>query len=410
MREEFHPFALSLIVGFLIGIEREYHHKKSATAFGVRTFPFIALTGTLAGYLKILPLTVAIAGVVFTLITLSYFMSVRPRNKETDVGLTTEFAAIIVFCSGYVITVNARMGIIIGMTTLALLVSREWLHRFIRQKLKQSEINAAATLIVAVFGVAPFLPDRSVDPWHLFNPRRLVTLISIIGLIHFAGYAAIRVFGARIGLALSGYMGGFISSTAVFLQIRETLKSSSRHPKTVIASGLLAVSATLSELLGMLYLASPVLAYHLVLPLAAMILASGVLAGVLVWRDAAHVPGVENGKPMDFRTVLKLGILLSLMIAIVEIAHRNFSAAGLWVVSFTSGLFELHGASLAVSLDHARGNISDSTARFAVLMVVAASFVSKIAILFVTRRDAFAFKTSGLLALVLCCGAATLLL
>lgn len=410
MLEEFHPFALALILGFLIGVEREYHHKKSATAFGVRTFPFIALTGTLAGYLKIMPLTVAIAGVVFALITLSYFMSVRPRSKETDFGLTTEFAAIIVFCSGYVITVDARMGIIIGMATLALLVSREWLHRFIRQKLTQSEINAAATLIVAVFGVTPFLPDHTVDPWHLFNPRRLVTLISIIGLVHFAGYTAIRVFGARVGLALSGFMGGFISSTAVFLQIRETLKSASRHPKTVMASGLFAVAATLAELCGVLYLASPVLAYHVLLPLVTMILVASMAAGVLVWRDTARVPGTENGKPLDFKAVLKLGLLLSLMIAVVEVAHRNFSAAGLWVVSFTSGLFELHGASLAVSLDHARGNISDETARFAVLIVVAASFISKMAILLVAHRDAFAIKTSVLLALVLCSGAATLLL
>lgn len=71
--EEFHPFALSLILGFLIGVEREYHHKKSATAFGVRTFPFVALTGTLAAYAHNTYLTLVIAGAVFALIVISYF-------------------------------------------------------------------------------------------------------------------------------------------------------------------------------------------------------------------------------------------------------------------------------------------------------------------------------------------------
>lgn len=125
MLEEFHPFALSLILGFLIGVEREYHHKKSAAAFGVRTFPFVALTGTLAAYAHNTYLTVAISAVVFTLIAISYFFTARGRGKTADFGLTTEFAAVIVFCTGFLLVDNARLGSLVGIATLALLVSRE---------------------------------------------------------------------------------------------------------------------------------------------------------------------------------------------------------------------------------------------------------------------------------------------
>lgn len=404
--EEFHPFALSLILGFLIGVEREYHHKASTAAFGVRTFPFIALTGTLAAYTRNVYLAAAIALVVLSLIAISYFLTVRGRGNKADFGLTTEFAAIIVFVTGYVLLENARLGALIGMATLALLVSRLWLHTFIREKLKQSEITAAAALIIAVFGIAPFLPDRTLDPWQLFNPRRLLTLISLIGLIHFAGYAAIRVFGAKAGLALTGLLGGLISSTAVFLNIRETFRENPQHEKTVIASGLFAVAATLSELVMVLFVASPALVAVIWPTIAAMVAASLLLGVFLIGRDGARIRGSESGEPLDFKAVAKMGILLSLLIAVVDLAHRFFSHAGLYVISFASGLFEMHGAALAVAVEQAKGTLAPDPALQAISLAIAASFVSKFGILFTGGRDAFAARMSGALLIVLVCGAA----
>lgn len=410
MLEEFHPFALSLILGFLIGVEREYHHKKSAAAFGVRTFPFVALTGTLAAYARHTYLTIAISAVVFLLIAISYFFTARGRGKTVDFGLTTEFAAVIVFCTGYILVDHAHLGVLVGVATLALLVSREWLHSFIREKLKQSEITAAVTLIVAIFGVAPFLPDRALDVWQLFNPRRLVTLISVIGLIHFAGYAAIRVFGAKAGLALTGFLGGFISSTAVFLNIRGTLRENPRHEKTILASGIFAITATLTELIAVLFVASPPLVYKLWRPLSAMIVASGILGTILLWRDNAKVRGSEALEPLNFKAVAKMGILLSLLIAVVDLGHRYFSNAGLWIIAFTSGLFEMHGASLAVAVENGKGTLSPDNATTAILFAVGASFVSKFGILIAGGRDAFAVKGMAYLLAVLAAGLSALLL
>jgi uncharacterized membrane protein (DUF4010 family) len=407
--EQFHPFALSLLMGLIIGAEREYHHKKSAAAFGVRTFPFIALAGTLAAYLQNLYLTIAVTAVVFSLIVLSYSRSTAKRNRDVDFGLTTEFAALIVFCAGYAMFTNARLGALIALATLALLVSREWLHRFIRNQLKRNEITAATMLLIAVFGVAPFLPDRAIDPWQLVNPRRLVSLMALIGLIHFAGYAAIRIFGAKAGLALTGFLGGLISSTSVFLRLRETLTENRSHDNAVIASGLLAVVATLGELLAVLAVASRPMLLAVWLPLTTGIGVSLALAFLLLRNDTSKRRGNTAATPLDFVAVLKLGALLSLLIALVEVGHRIFAAAGLWIVTFTSGLFEMHGAVLAVSVEHSKGAIDLQAARAAILLAVAASFVSKIGITIVVGRDAFTLKTCALLLLVSLCGAATLL-
>lgn len=408
MLEEFHPFALALIIGLVVGTEREYHHKETAAALGVRTFAFIALAGSVAAFMDIPAVTFLMTATVFALVILSYVLSLRGKKGQRDFGLTTEFAAVVVYLTGYLAVKHTSIGIALGIATLAILVSREWLHGFIRKRLKTNELNAAAALIIAVFGVAPFLPDRTIDPWNLFNPRRLVTLISLIGLIHFAGYAAMRLFGARAGLALSGFLAGFISSTAVFLGLRQRLKTNPEQSQAVMASGLFAVVATLSELSLLVYLASPVLFQATAVTFLAMIGAAALLAFFLLGPGRTKTRLNTEGKPLDFKAVVKLGALLSGLIAAVELAHRFFSATGLWIISFLSGLFELHGASLAVAVDHAKGNLTTSLARQAILVTLLASFISKIGILAGPARDAFALKICLALAAIICAGAATL--
>lgn len=176
----------------------------------------------------------------------------------------------------------------------------------------------------------------------------------------------------------------------------------------MLASGLFAIAATLAELIAVLYVASPPLVLKLWQPLAAMIVTSGILAAVLLWRDNSKVRGSEAGAPLDFKAVAKMGILLSLLIAAVDLAHRYFSHAGLWIISFTSGLFEMHGASLAVAVEQGKGTLSPDNAATAILFAVGASFVSKFGILIAGGRDAFALKSSAALALVVLAGLGTL--
>lgn len=122
--QEFHPFALSVILGLLIGAEREYHHREADKTLGIRTFPLIALAGTLAAYLQNAALAAVIALATFALIVLSYWRSTRTELPKADFGLTTEIAAVVVFCMGYVLFTDTRIGAGIGLGTLVLLISR----------------------------------------------------------------------------------------------------------------------------------------------------------------------------------------------------------------------------------------------------------------------------------------------
>ncbi|AFM12902.1 MgtC/SapB family protein [Turneriella parva] len=398
MLDQVHPFALSLMTGLAIGIEREHHHRNSHDPLGVRTFALLALAGTVCAFLAIDWLTGAVAAALFVLIALSYWRSSGGSGAARDTGLTTEVAAIVVYCTGYIFYRDTAIGLATGLSTLALLISRDTLHKFAREKLQRSELQAAAILLIAMFGVVPFLPNHAVDPFGVMNPRQLVTLLSLIGILQFVGYATRRIFGARAGLALSGFLGGIVSSTAVFLGLRDVMQANKNSERAVMASALFANAASLTELAAVLAMGSINLLTAIAVPLAVLIGLNLAIAALLFTRRSDVSPESEPGKPLSVMSVLKLGLLVFSLVALVNLAHRTLQNTGLWLVAFLSGLFELQGVSLAIALDLSRGTVDIASARTAVLVAIAAASMSKVGILLVRHRNRFGL----ILSLILC--------
>ena len=276
------------MTGLAIGIEREHHHRNSHDPLGVRTFALVALAGTVCAFLAVDCLTGAVAAALFALIALSYWRSTGGSEAVRDTGLTTEVAAVVVFCTGYIFYRDTAIGLATGLSTLALLIARDTLHKFARERLQRSELQAVAILLIAMFGVVPFLPNHAVDPFGVMNPRQLVTLLSLIGILQFSGYATRRMFGARAGLALSGFLGGLVSSTAVFLGLRDVLHANKNSERAVMASALFANAASLTELAAVLAMGSLPLLLAIALPLGVLIaLNLGIAALLFSRRDLA---------------------------------------------------------------------------------------------------------------------------
>jgi uncharacterized membrane protein (DUF4010 family) len=135
--------------------------------------------------------------------------------------------------------------------------------------------------------------------------------------------------------------------------------------------------------------------------------ATASVMGLLLTRGASASVGSspDTQQPPHFWSVIKLGGLLAILVAAVNLAHRYLADAGLWVLAFASGLFELHGVTLAIAIDQSKSTIENDVAAIAVLAAIAASFVSKIAILFFTLRGKHAGYVAGLLSAVLLVGA-----
>lgn len=407
MLETIHPFAISLALGLLIGMDRERSHPEGSQAMGVRTFVLIGLLGTLAARIDKPIVTMGVTSVVFCLIAFGYLRSTRNTNQAADIGLTTELSGVVLYALGYLAFKEPGLATVLGIVVLLFLVSRHWIHRFVRTTLLPAEINAAVTLLVFVLVVVPFLPNRTVDPWGLFNPSRLTLLASVIAGIQFAGYVAQRALGQNRGLILSGFLGGLVSSTAVFATLPAQMKSNPEGSPTVAASAVLATVATLVELLVVVFSASTLLGEALAIPLLTMIMAGAAFAWLFGRKSSGTKSTLPATNPLDVKSVAKLSLVIGGMLALVGTVQRILGAKAVGVATFLGGLFEVQGVSLATATLHFQGKMTLPEASVGVGTAIIASFVSKWGLLWGLSDRRFALRVSLALLGILAVGAAS---
>jgi uncharacterized membrane protein (DUF4010 family) len=102
----------------------------------------------------------------------------------------------------------------LAVTVAILLAVRSRLHHFVRSVLTEDELKDGLILAGATLVVLPLVPDRSMGPYGALNPHSIWLLVILVMAISAAGYLAVRILGARLGLPLAGLASGFISSTA----------------------------------------------------------------------------------------------------------------------------------------------------------------------------------------------------
>jgi len=120
---------------------------------------------------------------------------------------------------------------------------REPLHSWVRN-VTWPEMRSVLVLLAMSFLLLPILPNRPVDPWNALNPSEIWLLAILIATVSFAGYVAVRILGARKGIAVAAIAGGMASSTAVTLSFARLARE---HPEStpMLAGGILLAGVTM---------------------------------------------------------------------------------------------------------------------------------------------------------------------
>lgn len=408
MLETLLSFIISLLIGLLIGIEREHSHAEGVQAIGVRTFILFSVLGTLAATLNQIVLTLTISTFVFCMILSGYLRSTERNRKKIDIGITTEVSAAIIFCLGYMIPSNNLIAITISAFVLLVLVERKRLHTLARKKFKPHEIENTIILVIFAIGILPLLPNQTIDPWNLFNPRNLGILITTIAAIQLGGYIAIRLFGERFGIAIMGLLGGFISSTAVFANLAHTLRTHPKYSLAIIASAILATLAMLIEIIIIIFVASPTLFFFMLKPILVMTILSMIIVTFLLRHQklkGLNVPSITN--PLNLVSIFRTSFFIALTLILIAIAERFVGTEAMLIISFLGGLFEIHGISLATALLYLDHHVTTSTANLILYTAILASFISKFILLWSLTPARFALQASLSLLAILVSGVLT---
>lgn len=345
-------FLAALGAGLAIGIERERAKGDgvSRQSAGVRSFALAALFGAVC----------ASVGVPFALfggaaVALFAFASYR-RTAKDDPGLTTELALVLTYSLGVLALANAQLAAAVAIAATILLDSKQWLHAFTRQTLSERELDDALILAASVLIVLPLLPDRALDPLGVINPRRLWLIAVLVMSLNAAGYVAVRLLGARYGLALAGFAGGFVSSTATHNSMGQRLAANANLFHGCVAGALMSNVATMINLALILAAVSPPLLKAFAVPLAAagVVAALGGLA--FAWkagRDAGEDAPIAD-RPFRLWFALLFAGIVAAALLVSALARHWLGSGGAVIAAALTGFADVHAA--AVSLGQQTGS------------------------------------------------------
>ncbi len=301
---------VAMLVGFLVGLDRERAEarKDHALFAGVRTFPLIALAGAIPMLLedRVGP---ALLVATFLAIAAVAVVSYVRTSAHGRIGATTEVAALATFLLGAL--AGAGQLVVAGAAGVALavlLVGKPRLEAF-SNALTTEEIRGALELAVITVIVLPLLPDRGYGPWQALNPREIWIVVVLVSALSFVGFVAMRVLGAGRGMAITGAVGGLVSSTAITISMAERSHTGAARPAAATA----AVLASTIMCVRMAVLAGAVDPGILprLLPILTVMAVAGGAAAWLMSRGTAGRTAAADGtltNPFSLRAALTLAV------------------------------------------------------------------------------------------------------
>jgi uncharacterized membrane protein (DUF4010 family) len=355
-------FAIALLIGALVGAEREKHKRGDdrVGVSGLRTFILLAMVGAVSAWLGVQVGTpwifVATLPIVAGSLIAGYVMNARVRPEA--IGLTTEVGAFCVcLLAGMTMLGYPELSVVLGIITAAVLAYKEPMHGVV-SALGRDDIYAGLRLLIATFIVLPLLPNHTMDPWDALNPYSLWLLVILISSLSLVGYVATRWLGPGRGTALTGLTGGLVSSTAVTLSFARGGKESSQpNAGDVFAIGIMiAWGVMFLRVVVEVAVVHPALVPRIAVPFAAMSVI-GLAAAVYFYRQGVSLRTDATGpsrdvplkNPFSLTKAAKFGLLFAITLLVVKIVEQRFSSGGLYLVSFLAGLTDVDAITLSMA-------------------------------------------------------------
>ncbi len=383
-------FGVALLIGLLIGLQREFSYevsgdRKEKTFAGVRTFAIFGLLGCSAGYLaELYAEPLVFAGLILLvggLIIVSYFVTASAGRP----GMTTEVAAVLTVVTGTLCYLDQlALAVAIAVVTAALLSFKLELHGF-AERLTREDIIAALkfALITAIF--LPILPNESFwpPPFDVLNPYRIWLMVVLISGISFLGYILFKLLGTQRGISLTGLLGGLVSSTATTLSFSERSRKNINLAKPFAMAIMIAWTVMFGRVLIEVFVVNRELLTVIWLPVGLAGLAGLIYAAYLFL--APHEDDQEDVQitnPFELRPAITFGLLYGLILLIAQAAQMYLGDTGVLLSAFISGLADVDAITLSMAELSSNGTISLETAARAIVIAIMSNTLVKGGIVF----------------------------
>ncbi|MBU0985387.1 MAG: MgtC/SapB family protein [candidate division Zixibacteria bacterium] len=336
-------FFIALGLAFLVGLERERSgimHKGKVFA-GVRTYSLIGVYGFGCAWLNHDGVAWALPMGMLSISALA-IIGYLAKLKHGHVGWTSEVAALLTYIMG-ALTLMAEIWVpmALGIIGTFLLSEKSRIEEFV-EHLDRTEFLAVVKFLVVTLIILPILPNQEYTEF-LLNPNRIWRIVVLVSSLGFAGYFLLKKFGDRVGLWLSGILGGIVSSTAVSIAAGRMAQKSPDLGASALQASLLASSVMYLRILVLIWILKPEYVAQMWWQLVVL---SGV--GLALSFGVTAKPSAQPGEnvqaprnPFEIRPALVFaGLFVVLSLGTVMVT-RLYGDAGLLALSGIIGVTDI---------------------------------------------------------------------
>lgn len=333
---------ISVLIGALVGIEREHRARKTIFA-GFRTFMLVSLFGFLTGYFsEKFSLVFAFISLI-TVSGLAHISYLVRFQKRKSIGLTTEIAFVLTFLIGFILYYEEYpyvFSIFLAILLTAILYAKETLHSIAR-KATSLEIRDLIIFVLVAFVVYPLLPNQTFDPWNALNPKLIWKgIVVILGLSYFS-YLTFKIFKSR-GLILNSFFAGLINS--MFVSYEYSLRCS-KYPRVKYLL-LIAVSSMVLRA----FLLGSIINFKLISWLSPLLLTSAIGYGIGIIKGKERNCPVKIKSPLSFKFALFYGMFFATIVLLAKIISSSFGSYGIYLLTLLAGLVDVSSLTIALAI------------------------------------------------------------
>lgn len=355
----FFRLAVAIGLGLLVGLQRE----RATELAGLRTFALITITGFLSGLLA-MPLGGWVLGggliaLAALLVAGNFLLS---RRHLADPGITTEAAALAMFATGaYLAVGDTRLAVVIGASIAVLLAFKGEIHGAAEQ-LTEEDVKAVMQFVLLSLVILPVLPDRTYGPYDVLNPRQVWWMVVLMVGVGLAGYIAGKFIPARASVAVSGLLGGLVSSTAATASYARRFQQGSVTVGVAAAVVAVASAISLLRILVEVAVAAPGLLGTVAPAIITMAVVMLALARLLFREGDTRGAERTLKNPSQVRGASLFALLYASVLFASAAAKHHLGSGALYPLAIVSGLTDVDATTLSSARLFSTGSLAPSDA------------------------------------------------
>jgi uncharacterized membrane protein (DUF4010 family) len=335
-------FIVALILGFLVGLERESTKVDQKLVFGgVRTHPIISLFGFGCAWLYKLG-TAGVLPIGLLCISVLTGIAYVAKIRSDRFGTTSEVSALLTFVTGALaLLADIWIAMALGIVNTILLSEKAALESYV-ERLSKVEFLAAVKFLLVTVIIYPVLPNQDFTQFNI-NPIKIWQIVIIVSTLGFVGYLLEKRFGEKIGLWLSGILGGIVSSTAITISMGRMAKANADRAEGALQATLLASSVSYLRMLVLVWFISPLM-FHALAVKFFIITLGGILLSLKMFHSEqvvkeAEITELQN--PFEIKPAVVFGILFVAISVATGFVKTTIGNSGILGLSVLVGLTDV---------------------------------------------------------------------